>query len=407
MRSEALTVAGYPTAPARASYDVVIVGGAIHGAATAWWLTELGFDGSVLVIERDPSYARAATTLTNSCIRQQFSDPLNIRCSRFGAAFLRDFRDRMGRDAPALAIRSFGYLYLADTEAKAEALRENARTQTAEGAATRLMAPGEIERACPYLMLDDIVLASHNPVDEGYFDGTAVFDGFRRSARARGVAFVAAEVTGLDLGAGRVEGLRLARGARVGCGALVCAAGTRSAALARMAGIALPVEPRKRYSWIVSAARPVEGPMPLVIDPSGIHFRHESGDAYLVGSRGPDDGAVDADDFAMDPDLWLARVWPVLAARVPQFDAVKVVAEWAGHYDMNTLDQNAVLGPHDRVANFHFQCGFSGHGLQHAPAVGRGTAERLIHGEYRTLDLSPLGWGRIARGEPLRERAVI
>ena len=403
---------GFGADPARSSYDVVIVGGAIMGSATAWFLTKTpGFDGSVLVIERDPSYAACSTAHTNSCIRQQFSTELNIRISQFTAAFLRDLRGQMDDlRVPDLDIQSFGYLYLASTEAGAGILRANREVQAAAGVPTRLLTPEQIAGEFPFYDLADIVLASHNTQDEGYWDGGTVFDWFRRSARARGVEYVAGEVAGMELNrAGtRVEAVTLASGHRLACGHVVNATGPRAARTAAMAGIRdLPVEPRKRYSWVFTAERPLERELPLTIDPSGIHVRQDGPTTYLAGAKGDPDPAVDPDDFAMDHWLWEGHVWPHLAARIPQFEAIRVVNEWAGHYAYNTLDQNAVLGPHPEVANFLFINGFSGHGLQQSPAMGRGLAEWITHGEYRALDLTPFSFQRLRENRPFIERAVI
>ena len=404
--------------PAHGAYDVVIVGGAMHGAAAAWFLaTEPGFEGRILVVERDPSYARAATSLTNSCIRQQFSQPVNIACSRFAAECIRDFRDFAGRrsgetDAPEVTLREHGYLYLAGTQAQERGLRDAHAVQRECGAATRLMAPDEIAAEWPFLALGDVRLGSHNPVGEGWFDGAAMFDWWRRSARRLGVESLADEVVGLSLGAagGRVEAVRLASGRSVACGALVIAAGTGSPRVAAMAGIALPIEPRRRFSYVFTAERPLPCALPLTIDPSGVHVRSEGPpgtNTYLAGCPPADDAAVHPDDFEDEPDLWMDRVWPALAARVPLFEAIRLRTSWVGHYDYNTLDQNAVVGAHDAVENLVFACGFSGHGLQQAPAVGRGVAELIAHGAYRSLDLAPFGWHRVGANRPLVERAII
>lgn len=403
---------GYDTRPTRDAYDVVIVGGAIMGASTAWFLTETpAFDGTVLVVERDPSYSACSTAHTNSCIRQQFSTELNIRISQFTADFIRDLRANMGGDerVPNLSVQNYGYLYLADTEAFAAVLRANQTVQRAAGAETRLLTPEEIARAYPFYDLDGILLGSINTRDEGYWDGGTVFEWFRRSSRARGVEYVANEVVAMTRSPSgdRVESVTLASGETVSCGHVVNATGPRAARTAAMAGIALPVEPRKRYSWIFTAERPLDRELPLTIDPSGVHVRQDGPTTYLAGSRGDPDPAVEPDDFAMDHALWEDRVWPALATRIPQFEAIRVVTEWAGHYAYNTLDQNAILGPHPEVRNFLFINGFSGHGLQQSPAMGRGLAEWIAHGAYRALDLTPFGYERIAAGHGVVEQAVI
>jgi glycine/D-amino acid oxidase-like deaminating enzyme len=173
-----------------------------------------------------------------------------------------------------------------------------------------------------------------------------------------------------------------------------------------MAGLDIPVEPRKRYSFVFDARTPLDRPLPLTIDPSGVHLRSD-GAAYLCGCPPDHDAAAAFDDFDLDHEIWEAKLWPAIAHRVPAFEAVKVRNAWIGHYAYNTLDQNAVIGPHDQVRNFLFMNGFSGHGFQQSPAMGRGIAELVVYGGFRALDLSPLGYQRIARGEPFRERAII
>ena len=399
-------------APQQTSYDVVIVGGAIMGASTAWFLSDNpDFDGSVLVIERDMSYANCSTAHTNSCMRQQFSAELNVRISQFAADFVKNIRQYMGGDdrVPHLSIRNFGYMYLADTDAFADVLRDNIAVQHKAGAATQLMTPDQIRAAYPFYNVDDIVLGSINTVDEGYWDGAAVFDWWRRQSRERGVEYVQNEVVAMTRNAtrSRVDSVTLASGEVISCGQVVNASGPRADRTARMAGISVPVEPRKRFSWIFSAETPLEVDLPLTIDPSGVHVRENGGGTYQCGGHSAVDPGVDPDDFSMDHSLFESHIWPVLATRIPQFEAIRVTHDWVGHYAMNTLDHNAITGPHPQVENFVFLNGFSGHGLQQSPAMGRGTAEWLTYGAYRTLDLTPFHYDRIADNRPILEKAVI
>ncbi|NNK77971.1 MAG: FAD-binding oxidoreductase [Litoreibacter sp.] len=404
--------AGFSSAPAKSSYDVVIIGGAMMGSSTAWFLADNpDFNGSVLVVEKDPSYEKSSTAHTNSCMRQQFSRELNVRISQFAADFVNNFRTYLGGDelVPELTVQSYGYMYLADNEGFADVLRENQKVQLAAGAGTRLLNADEIKREYPFYNVDDIVLGSINLVNEGYWDGGTVFDWWRRSARERGVEYVAGEVSAMTRNeAGTlVESVTLKSGEVISCGAVVNAAGPRAARVAAMAGIDIPVEPRKRFTWIFSAEKPLDRELPLTIDPSGVHMRQDGPETYLAGGHSDYDPAVDYDDFAMDHSLWENHIWPVIAGRVPQFEAIKVVTEWAGHYAYNTFDHNAIMGPHETVENFFFLNGFSGHGLQQSPAMGRGTAEFLTYGAYRSLDLTPFHFDRIQRNEPFEERAVI
>ena len=398
--------------PQHASYDIVIVGGAIMGASAAWFLSQdKDFDGRVLVVDRDLTFEKTSTMHTNSCMRQQFSGELNVRISQFAADFVKNLRTYMGNDdrVPELSIRSFGYMYLAEDEAFANVLRENQKVQLAAGAATQLMTPDEIKAAYPFYNVDDIVLGSINLVDEGLWDATAVFDWWRRSARENGVEYIENEVVSITKNASgqKVESVTLKSGEVIACGQVLNASGPRASRTADMAGIKIPVEPRKRYSWIFSAETPLDRDLPLTIDPSGVHVRENGGGTYQCGAHSDIDPAVDYDDFNMDFTLWETHVWPVLAARIPAFEAIKVQAEWAGHYSMNTFDHNAILGPHTEVENFFFINGFSGHGLQQSPAMGRGIAEMMVHGAYRALDLSEFHFDRIPAGRKIIEKAVI
>lgn len=398
--------------PQHKNYDVIIVGGAIMGASAAWFLSDNeDFNGSALIVERDPTYENASTMHTNSCMRQQFSTALNVHISQFAADFVKNIRDYMGGDdrIPQLSIRNFGYMYLADNEDFADVLRGSQEVQLNAGAATQLLSAAQIKSKYPFYNVDDIVLGSINLVDEGYWDGTAVFDAWRRQSRERGMEYISNEVVAMTKNAKgtRVESVTLKSGEVIGCGKLLNASGPRAARTAEMAGIALPVEPRKRYSWIFAAETALDQDLPLTIDPSGVHVRENGGGTYQCGAHSHIDPAVDYDDFVMDFDMWDNHVWPILAARIPQFEAIKVQSEWAGHYAYNTFDHNAILGPHDEVSNFYFINGFSGHGLQQSPAMGRAAAEMLTYGEYRSLDMSPFNFSRIPNNTPIIEKAVI
>lgn len=399
------------TAPSKKHYDVVLVGGAMLGSSIAWFLTiNKDFDGSVLVVERDPTYEFTSTSHTNSCMRQQFSAEINVRISQFAAEFIKDFRGFMGGDerVPDITLNSYGYMYLADTDEFAQTLKDTQKIQAACGAGTKFMTKDEIARDYPFYQLDDIVGANHNLVDEGYFDGNTVFDWWKRSAKERGVEYLTNEVVGMTKNANgsRVESVTLKTGEVVSCGTVVNSSGPRAILTAQMAGIDIPVEPRKRYTFIFDAEQPLDMDLPLTIDPSGVHVRTD-GTYYLAGCAPDIDPAVDYDDFNQDHSIWEEKVWPVIANRIPQFEAIKLINSWAGHYSFNTLDQNAIIGPHTRVENFIFANGFSGHGFQQSPAMGRGIAEIISHGEYRSLDMSPFHFDRIETQTAFVEKAVI
>ncbi len=397
-------------APSHKNYDVIIVGGAMYGSSVAWWLSRNpDFDGSILVIERDPSYEFSSTSHTNSCIRQQFSNKVNIQISQFGAEFIHGFQEFMADpEAPTLTLQSYGYMYLADTPEFAETLQELQKVQASLGAGTKFMTRDDIAADYPFYNLDGIIGGNHNLINEGYFDGGTIFDWWRRKARANGAEYLHNEVTAvtLDPAGNRADSVTLASGEVVGCGTLVNCAGPRARAVAGLAGIDIPVEPRKRYTFIFDADAPLDRDLPLTIDPSGVHMRSD-GQYYLAGCPPDDDPAVAYDDFIADHSLWEEKVWPILATRVPAFERIKLINSWVGHYAFNTFDQNAIVGPHNQVSNFIFVNGFSGHGLQQSPAFGRGVAELIVHGSYHSIDLTPFGYDRIAAQERFVEKAVI
>jgi sarcosine oxidase len=388
--------------------DVVIVGGAIIGSAVATFLAmRADFDGRIVVVERDTTFRTSSTTLSAASIRLQFSTPLNIEISRFGLRVIKDPHAFLAVDGevPEVDFVENGYLFLA-TDAGLATLEHNHAIQMAHDVPVVLLTPAELKARFEWINADDLAGASLGLSDEGWFDAHALLQGFRRRARSLGVEERVGEVVALERDGDRIGAVRLADGSVIGADWVVNAAGPRAADVAAMAGVDLPVRPRKRLVFHVEA--PVSlGRAPLTIDPSGVYLRPE-GPAYLTGFS-PREGEPDPDTLDLAPDRgpFDAFVWPTLAHRVPSFDRLRLLDTWAGHYEVNTLDHNAIVGPHPLITNLLFANGFSGHGLQQAPAVGRGLAEWIATGGWETLDLSPLGYARIARGEPIRELNVV
>lgn len=398
-------------APKYRSYDIVIVGGAVIGSSVAHWLSENpGFDGSILVIERDSSYEFSSTALSTSAIRQQFSNPINVKISQFGVEFITGFQDRMqkfyaGEIAPELAFKENGYLYCYSPNG-VNAARERVDLQRSLGAHTVFLEPGPLKNQFPWLNTDDLGGGSWGAKGEGWFDSVGLMNGFKRAARQNGVEYIDNEVVNLTVRDNRVASVALKTDEIITCGQLVNAAGPRANVIANMAGLNIPVEPRKRHSFVFASEKPISGNMPNVIDMDGTCVRPEH-DLFLAGNTPTPDGPADVDDFETKHNEFEDYIWPSLYNRIPQFDAIKVKQFWTGHYAFNTLDHNAIIGFHPDVKNFMFANGFSGHGLQQSPAVGRGVSELIIHGAYQTLDLSQLSYERIARNEPFHENAVI
>ncbi len=385
--------------------DVAIVGGGVIGSAIAYFLRREDASCRIVVIERDPSYKSASSALSASSIRQQFSTPANIRMSRFGVEFLRNIDGHLAVDDPvSVGFVERGYLYLARADQELS-LRENYAVQSAEGADVALLGRTLLADRFNWFNVEDLACASLGLSGEGWFDGYALMQAFRRKARALGAKYRHADVLGVSVAERRVVGVTFGDGSGLRCAAAVNAAGPWARAVANKARLELPVEARPRCVFVFDARRTFDS-CPLVIDSSGAWFRPE-GEYFIGGTSPPEAEDRDALPLEVDYRQFEEMLWPALAHRVPAFEAVKLVNAWSGYYEYNVFDQNAVLGPHPELRNFFFANGFSGHGIQQAPAVGRAIAELILHGRYTTLDLAVFSYQRLVDNKPVRERNVL
>lgn len=388
--------------------DIVIIGGAVMGAAAAYWLTRMSPGLRVLVVERDPSFAYASTALSAASIRQQFTTAVNVEISRFGIGFIRDFQASLGAAGAGvgeLGLKENGYLFLCHSAEGRQMLEDAAAMQRAHGAATQVLTPEAVQARFPWIAVDDITGGSFGDRDEGWFDNMGLLAGFRTAAKAQGAEFVTDTATGLTVAGGKVTGVTLARRGFIPCATAINAAGTRAAEVCRWAGLDLPVEPRKRTVFVVDAPNARHPDAPLLID-AGYYMRPEHGQ-WITATVPQDDGPCAVDDFEPDLHLFEDVIWEQIYNRIPGFDAAKVLRHWVGHYAYNTLDQNAILGPHPDLPSLFLMNGFSGHGLQQAPAIGRGIAEHVLHGGWQSIDLSDLSVARVLAGQPFREQAIV
>jgi FAD-dependent oxidoreductase domain-containing protein 1 len=391
-----------------ARFDVVIAGGGAVGSACAYFLTQMPeFGGSILVAEPDPSYREAASTRSASSIRLQFSTPINITLSMFGMEFLRDAPRRLAAagETVELGLVESSYLYLATPQGRST-LEQRAAIQRAWSAPATLHDRAALRARYPWLNTEDLAAGCDTSSGEGWFDGHSLLRALRAANERAGVRYVRDRVTGFArTPEGAVASVRLEAQGIVRCRFAVNAAGTRARELAATTGVDLPVYARKRHVFVFTCPAMIPS-CPLVIDPSGLWFRPER-DRFLCGPVADPDPNAAPDDFEVDYALFETRAWPVLAHRVPAFESVRMSSAWAGHYDYNAFDQNAFVGPVPGVANLLLANGFSGHGLQQAPGVGRALAEYICFGGYRSIDLTPLSYARYAAGAPLRELNVI
>jgi FAD-dependent oxidoreductase domain-containing protein 1 len=383
--------------------SVVIVGGAIVGSCVAYFLRAAGFSGAITVVERDPSYQYSSTALSAASIRTQFGTPVNIRMSLFGAEFIRTLKKRFGPSADIGFIER-GYLILGGPGTTMQR-RSAAAMQCAEGAEIIVLSPSEAGARFPWINVDGVEVATTAERHEGWFDAWSLLSLVRSAARAQGVNYVHAVADDLVVAGAKVTGVRLSDGTILAADWCVNAAGPSSARIVGGLGIRLPVSPRKRTVFSIRAPLR-QTSFPMLFDESGAWIRPE-GAGFICGIAPTEDNDPDATgDFEPDHGLLESALWPALARRIPALEQLRVERAWAGHYEVNTLDHNGIIGAHDEISNLIFATGFSGHGVMHAPATGRGVAELIATGAYQSIDLSPLGFNRIRRGQALRETVV-
>lgn len=379
---------------------VAIIGGAIMGSFCAWSLRQAGFAGQITVVEKDPTYRFSSTALSAAAIRTQFGTPVNIAMSLHAIDLFRRIKAVFGAGAD-IGYREKGYLILGGPET-VDARRAAARMQRSHGADILALTPDEIADRFPFLDLDGVGIGTFGASGEGWFDAWSLLSLVRAAAKAQGVTYVTGEASGFDLSSGRITGLRIGD-QTLSCSICILAAGAASGALMARLDQPLPVSPRKRTVFNFRA--PVRhADFPMLFDTSGIWIRPE-GEGYIGGIQ-PSHDPEATGDFEPDHHLLEGPYWPALATRIPAMEELRLERSWAGHYEVNALDHNGVLGFHDEVENLVLCTGFSGHGVMHAPAAGRGVAELVTLGRFDTLDLSPLGYHRIRSGTPLPESIV-
>lgn len=385
-------------------FDVAIIGGGLIGCAVAHFLKSLDPAMQVGVIEPDPSYEYASTPRASGGCRVQFTCPENIQLSRDSIAFIRDFGEQMavGGDKPDVGWVQGGYLFIVPP-GQVEHLTGNVKRQNSFGCEVNLLSPSELKARWPSMNVSDLGVGAHSPGD-GWCDPNSLLWGFRRKAASQGVTFIKARVTSIATDAAKVRSVGLDDGSVVLAENFVNAAGAWSGDVAKLAGMKLPISPMKRYEHYFTAGSPMER-IPYVKDLARLAFRSE-GNGF---SGGLVNGAVPrAYDFEVDHGYFENVVWPAAAHRFAPLEAAKCHRTWAGLYEECDLDGNAVIGRwNNGLANFYVVAGFSGHGMMHAPAAGRGIAELIVKGRYESIDLTKLGYERVERGEPYRETGIL
>lgn len=389
---------------ASTKFDVIVIGGGVMGGSTAYHLVKNNQGIKVAVIEKDPTYQRASSTLSMGNVRIQFSLKENILISLYAFQAYESFEEEMeiDGDRPSISYKREGNLFLYD-QATIEAGREAFELQKSLGCPIQWWSPDQAREAYPLYKTDGFVGCAFGAMD-GHIDGYSVVTGYKNKARSLGARYFNDEVVKIDVSQGGIDGVRTASGEHFQAPIVVNCAGAWAADVGRAAGIDIPVAPTKRNVYSLDTAVKPEGPLPLTILPSGLYFRTETGGSILLGKSLPEDPV--GYDFVWERDRFQDVLWEELAEFVPAFDTLKLTRGWAGLYEVNTLDGNGILGQWPELKGFYLANGFSGHGLQQGPAVGRYLSE-LILGLTPLLDLTLFSPRRILENKPLSEGGIV
>ncbi|MFM1651810.1 NAD(P)/FAD-dependent oxidoreductase [Brevibacillus sp. B_LB10_24] len=383
--------------------DLIIIGGGVIGSSVAYNLLHDGYTGKILVFEKDKIYEYSSTPRSAGGIRQLYTTDINIQLSRFSLQVYKDFPETMALDGEPAKIdfKQRGYLFLA-TEEMLPRLERHVELQHKHGVPSQLLQKHELLDIIPELTIDDLAGGLYC-AEDGYLDPYSVMQGYIRHAKRLGAEYIYQEVEAILCDQEEVKGVRLSDGSEYYAPNVLNCAGAWGPALSEKMGHALPVVPLPRQVFQFDIEEPLKQYLPLTIDPTGVYFRHE-GEKLIAGYS---DDREPGFDFNWKRSFFVEQIWPVLAHRISNFEQAKIERGWSGLYDFNTSDHNAILGKHPGKKGYYVAFGFSGHGMQQAPAVGKGLSELIRTGKYQTLDLSPLRVERFAENDLVIEDAIV
>ncbi len=373
--------------------DVVIIGGGLIGSSIAFHLLEAGFDGTVRVVERDPSYRFASSALALGGVRHQFASRVSFEMVRYSADLFESVAE--------IGFRRLGYLFLVDADS-ADLFRRRFEAMRGIGVSVEWIDTAGVRRLVPDLNTDDIVAGVFGPKD-GYLEPRRALEALRGRAERAGAEFVSDEVRRIEVVGGRVRAVTCRSGVSP-TRQVVIACGAFSAPIAATAGIDLPVTPVRQQLFRCTLPRRWEYDFPMVVDPSGLHWRGET-PTTIVAARTRHDEPP-GERFECDTGRFDEEFLPILGRRLPAFRDLRLESGWGGLYEM-TPDHNAILGGCDEIEGLYWATGFSGHGLMMAPAAGLLMSEFIRTGRFASIDASQLCLERFARGELLHDEAMI
>jgi glycine/D-amino acid oxidase-like deaminating enzyme len=407
----------------RDSYDLVIIGGGVIGTSILWNLKAQGFKGSVALLERGDALAEETSAKSAGAFRNLWGSRINMEMSTYSIRFLSTFEKDF---AIPIGFHQHGYLFTFYPKPW-EKIKSYKPTFDETGVRTELLSPDDIERMVPGLkagvghMEPDIVeFAEFQPMagglygpDCGSFDPSAAAKGYtertQREFADSAEVHLRTEVKRIVFEGGKAKGVELSNGRRIGAGGVILAAGPWSMQLLAASGFHddenLPVDPIKRQLFITNPPDiPGYERIPLVIIDRGIYFKYETGNLQ-IGRADPEQGP------GFDQEASLAyykdEIGPYMQERIPGTEHCNVKSMWGGLYSVTRADHNGILGTHPAYDGLYLACGWSGHGAMVAPAASQALAELIVHGEYKTIDASPLRFERFAEGDLVVEEIVI
>ncbi|MCU9593429.1 FAD-binding oxidoreductase [Caldibacillus thermolactis] len=382
--------------------DIIIVGGGVIGSSIAYNLLNDGYSGDITIFEKDASYEYASTPRSAGGIRQLYTTPINVLISRYSLRKYLTFANDMavGSEKAEIDFKQRGYLLLGNKK-NIEFLKKQHLMQKELGVPSEILTKEEMQDIIPELNVEDLEGGLYCKED-GYLDPYSVLQGYVRKTKQLGGKYVYEEVDTILRDDEKIIGVRLKNGDEFFAPIVINCAGAWAPKLSKKMGLPIPVVPLKRMITVFDIAVPLKKKTPLTVDPTGVYFRHE-GEAFITGFAEEVKPGI---DFHWNRSLFEDKLWPILADRVPNFAQAKVVRGWSGLYDHNTKDQNAIIGQHPELRGYYLACGFSGHGMQQAPAIGKALSEFIRLGRYETLDLSPLSFERFAKNELVMEEGV-
>ncbi|WP_042351654.1 NAD(P)/FAD-dependent oxidoreductase [Bacillus massiliigorillae] len=382
--------------------DVLIVGGGVIGSSIAYNLLNDGFTGRIIVFEKDSVYEFASTPRSAGGFRQLYTTDVNVQLSRYSLSIYKEFAEKMAIDGEKVEIdfKQRGYLFLA-TEEMMPRFSKHLAMQHKNGVSSQLLEKHGLLDIIPELTLDDLAGGLYCS-ESGYLDPYSVMQGYIKASKFLGAEYVYDEVESLLTENDRIKGVKLANGTEYYAPIVINCAGAWASLLSEQANLPLPVIPIPRQIFQFDVGQSLQKYLPLTMDPTGVYFRHE-GEKFIAGYA---EDVVRKIDFSWRRSDFEENVWPILAHRVKNFEQVKITGGWAGLYDFNTKDHNAIIGEYPTMKGYFVAFGFSGHGMQQAPAVGKGLSELIRKGKYETLDLTPLRVERFAENELVIEDAI-